>query len=198
MRLIKMIGLAAITAVAAMAFVGASSAMAGNTALCETNTEPCTSAATTAHFVDKGGFLLSSVVNVTCLEALLSASVLALGAPQVAHVTELTYSHCLTGTGGNCTVKAESLGLLSGLRTAADTGTLTDVGTTVRVTCGVLINCVYGGNELVGHGLSAGLSTENGNVSYSKAEVQRVSGFCPEKGFLDANFISLTPLWIKS
>ena len=200
-----MLGLAAIAAVAAMAFVGASSAMAKlNTQLCneDDGTLFCKNPTTEVHYVAKDGILLSKVVNVSCLEALLLGNVLALGtAPkaQEVHITKLDYTHCLTASGGACTVKTETLGLLLVLKTAANLADIVDHGTTVRVTCGVLINCLYGGEELTGHGLGATLNPLfPGHVTYFENPVKRVSGFCPETATLDALFISLKDVYIKS
>jgi hypothetical protein len=81
MKSIKLIGLTALAALMAMAFVGASSAMAENTALCKADEEPClfSNQISHVHEVTLAGApatLLSSAGNVTC-SALFLGDVLA-------------------------------------------------------------------------------------------------------------------------
>jgi hypothetical protein len=212
-KFIKMIGLASVAAVAAMAFIGASSAMAGNTALCSSNeggAETCAAGnqVATVHFVAKNGILLtgSSSSDVTCKEALLSGNVLGLAAPQQVHPTALTYSGCTTFFGlVSCTVTTTHFGLLDALKTGATVGTVVDLAsggafTEVHVECANgSINCTYKGENLTGNAESAS-GANNGTVSYEKAAVTKVAGgsACPTTAELDATFISLTAVYLKS
>ena len=207
MRSLRICGMATVAALAAMALVGVSSAGATfNTQLCNEDNGtllcPAGKATTEVHFVDKGSVLLSKVVNLTCLETLLSGSVLGLStAPkaQEIHLTALTYTHCLTASGGSCTIKAETLGLLLVLKTAANLADVAGHGTTIKYTCGVLINCLYGWEELTGHFLGATLNPLfPGHIGYFHAPLKRISGFCPETAELDALFISLQDVYVKS
>jgi hypothetical protein len=207
-KLIRTFGLTAIAAVAAMALVGVSSASATSTALCSeaSSTAACPSGKliSSVHFVAKNPELLTSLLNVTCAEALLAGTVegTLLGAPLGITVTELKYTTCKTGS-TSCEVKATHLGLLDLLKTAVDLGTLTDLAvggfhTSVSVVCGKLINCEYEGANLSGHALSA-TGTNKGLVVYTKSVVTKVAGgfLCPTTSELDATFESLTNAWIR-
>ena len=207
MRSLRICGMATVAALAAMALVEVSSAGAKfNTQLCNEDIGillcPAGKETTGVHFVAKDSVLLSKVVNITCLETLLSGNVLGLGtAPkaQEIHVTVLEYSHCLTGTGTVCVIKAETLGLLLVLKTAANLADLIGHGVGIRFTCGVLINCIYSWEELTGHFLGATLNPLfPGHVTYFENPLKRISGFCPETATLDALFISLQDVYIKS
>ena len=183
-----MLGLAALAALLAMAFVGASSAMAGNTQLC--SSEACGTAVTHVHETTLSGAkatLLSSVINVTC-DVLFLGDTLGEGAPLVIH-GNFTYTNC---NSGNCTVAEESAdSLIEVLRTGHETSSVTGEGE-VNVHCGFFINCTYNGEGLESTGKGPLLSSEtNGEVSLSGQETSRVSGFCPESAFLD---IRTTPL----
>lgn len=108
MRLIKMLGLVTVVAVAAMAFIGASSAMAMNTALCSSNEGGALACSagkqvTGLHTVASDLVFLTNVGNVLCKESLMELNVLGLGAPQVTHLTKLTWTGCSAG-GTACTI----------------------------------------------------------------------------------------------
>jgi hypothetical protein len=202
-RTLKLFGLAALAAVAAMAFVGASSAMASSTLLCNNDEAlgSCSSATTHVHAVATDGKLLTSLGTVLCQTALLLADALALGAPQVLH-GNLTYSNCeLVGAGTACEVKEVSLGiLLEVLRTATELGEVKGTGE-VSVVCTTVISCTYKGANLVGHALGpllAGGGT-TGDTSYSEATVEKVKGLlCPATSKLDADFVNLTAVYLNS
>jgi hypothetical protein len=194
---IKMLGLAALGALLAMAFVGVSSAMAGTTKLCSTDVETLAEenscgAVTHVHETTLSGeanqaTLLSSVINVKC-DVLFLGDTLGEGAPLVIH-GEFTYTNC---NKGSCTVTEESLdSLIEVLRTSHETASVTGEGE-VNVHCGFFINCTYNGEGLEGSGKGPLLSSEtNGEVTLTGQETSRVSGFCPESAFLD---IKTTPL----
>jgi hypothetical protein len=209
-----MFGLAAVAAVAAMAFIGASSASATfSTALCTeasgTLACPAGKLASSVHFVAKDPLLLTTLVNVLCKEALFSGTVensgLLATAPEPLGISigELKYIECETTTKIACTIKTEHLGLLDLLKTAADLGTLVDLPlggsyTEVKVVCGSVINCTYKGENLTGHALSA-TATTTGHVTYSNSPVTKTGGIlCPSESKLHALFESLTNLWLRS
>jgi len=195
---IKMLGLAALAALLAMAFVGASSAMAGTTKLCSSDVETVAEEnscgeVTHVHETTLSGeanqaTLLSSVINVKCDVLFLSTKVGAAAAPLVIE-GKFTYTNC---NGGSCEVKeVTSPSTIEVLRTSHETSSVTGEGE-VNVHCGFFINCTYNGEGLEGTGKGPLLSTEtNGEVSLTGQETSRVSGFCPESAFLD---IKTTPL----
>ena len=195
MKSIKMFGLAALAALMAMAFVGASSAMAGNTQLC--SSEACGTAVTHVHETTLSGAkatLLSSVINVTC-DVLCLGDTLGLGAPLIIH-GDFTYTNC---NNGNCTVtEVSSDALIEVLRLSHETVDVTGEGE-VNVHCGFFINCTYNGEGLEGSAKGPLLSTEsNGDVSISGQETSLVSGFCPEHAFLDIKTTPLSATYIKT
>ena len=194
---IKMLGLAALAALTAMAFVGDSSAMASNTQLCKTDpgAGACTSAVTHVHetsLTGAKGVLLSSVINVECDVLFLSTSVGTLGVPQVIE-GKFTYSNCNSGcevkeVGGPASIEA--------LKTGHETAAVTGEGE-VNVHCGFLINCTYNGEGLEATAKGPLLSSEtNGSVKLSGQETSSVSGFCPEHAFLDLTTTPLTATYI--
>jgi hypothetical protein len=195
-----MFGLAAFAAVAAMALIGATSAMATNTVLCEEDSAgaTCPAGQTPAHvhFSTLTGVkaeLLSSIVNVKC-EVLYLGLTLGLGAPLIIH-GNFTYSGCETESGGACTAKELSTSaLIEVLKTGSETGSVTGNGE-VLVECGALIHCVYNGVGLEG---SAQGALGNGHVTITKKTVNKVSGFlCPKTATLDILTGSLVPLYIR-
>jgi hypothetical protein len=197
-----MFGLAAFAAVAAMALVGATSAMATNTILCEEDSAgsgcPPTALpeATHVHYTTLTGAkaeLLSSIVNVKCAVLYLGNS-LGLAAPLVIH-GNFTYSSCETEIGSACTAtELSSSALINVLKTGAETGTVTGKGE-VLVECGILIHCVYDGTGLAG---AAQGSLGNGHVTITKQTLNKVSGFlCPKTATLDILTGSLTSLYIR-
>lgn len=199
-----MFGLAALAAVAAMAFVGASSAMAGTSAICETNEEPCQAAnlVTHVHFVDPAAKLLTTPITVTC-NALFLGDALGLvsGGPAVVHGS-FTY----TGCNSTCTATDLKGGLLLVLRTAAGLAEVTGDGFEVAVKCAGLIECEYDGQGLVGHGLSANLADVGGTAGSVIVNNQTVHPtgnkltniICPDPAKLDANFVSLEDIFIST
>jgi hypothetical protein len=200
-----MFGLTALAAVAAMAFIGASSASATSTQLCKVHTGttcPAGSATTAVHLVNKAGTvgtLLNSLVNVLCLNVLGQGTPLGLAAPQQIHSTVLSFTNCGTSASHNeCTVTTEALPLFNLLYTALDEGTLTAEGGVARVKCTVFgfikIDCKYG---------TVGLSfnVKGGNPAVLKAENKAVqfiegSALCPTESSLDGEVVSLEEVHI--
>jgi hypothetical protein len=193
-RLIKMFGLAALTAIAAMAFVGATSAMAENTQICTEDTLggvcPAGKAATTATSTATNPELLTSISNVKCNFALLTASALALGAPQIWHATSLVYDQC------TCPVTVETLGLIEVLREGIELTTSKMVGFVIKLECSGF-TCWYG--SATGHGLGPLVTGDGGHVTFTKAPFTKVKGlFCPSTTELDATFVNSAPTYIAS
>ncbi|HEU4682602.1 MAG TPA: hypothetical protein VFS51_12680, partial [Gemmatimonadales bacterium] len=132
MRSIKMLGLAAVAAVAAMAFVGVSSAMATNTALCtESGVLVCPAGKVyTGHIegLAVNPVLLGTIFGIqgtiSCEHSKILGNALGLGNPQVTHIESITFTgNCKTSLGASCTVKSTTLGLVNLLKTAPNLGT---------------------------------------------------------------------------
>jgi len=209
MRLIKMFGLAALAAVAAMAFIGASSASAKfNTALCKTHTSLTCPAGDvwqgteTIHGVNEGvGTLLSDLVNILCLTALINIKALGLSkAPTPLSARgEGFFSECgTTSSHNNCIVTVEEQPLGSLLKTGLAAGTLTGETGLVRIKCEdifgfINMDCKYDatGIEFEGEGLT--VTTNETPVGHVEG-----SGLCPEESFIDGKAIALlqTPVHI--
>jgi hypothetical protein len=183
MRLIKMLGIAALTALTAMALVGASSAMASeSTQLCKVDrdvggkTETCASPVTHVHFTDPLALLHAEsfglLVDILCEALFLSATapngVLGLGTaplPQVIHGS-FTYSgpH---GVGGPC-INMKSGGGTENCQSVKEVGTpggllsvlreglelATVTGTEFEVLVECAgLHCIYKAEGLKGHAL---------------------------------------------
>ncbi|HET7485033.1 MAG TPA: hypothetical protein VFJ64_06600 [Solirubrobacterales bacterium] len=189
----KMFVLAALAALMAMAFVGASSAMAESTELCGQDpgtgaSAPCpnnTEAVTHVHETSVGKAILLASPKIEC-------NVLFLGevTPGNPLVTEgnFTYSSC----GSGCTVTEEGgPSAIAVLRTGHETAKVTGEGE-VHVNC-IGINCYYNGEGLAGTAKGPLLATQkNGEVSIQEQTVNKTKGtFCPATGKLD---ITTTPL----
>jgi hypothetical protein len=194
---IKMLGLAVLAALMAMAFVGASSAMAEKTTLCKADETPCKTAEVISHVHEateagNPGLLLSSVVEIKCTVLFLGDTVAETSAP-LEIKGKFSYSGCQTASGSSCTVTEVSTeSTIKVLRTAHELGEVTGSGE-VNAHCGFFINCTYNGEGLNGHALGPLLSTPaNGQVRIEEQTTHKVSGsLCPETAKLD---LLTTPL----
>jgi hypothetical protein len=203
MKLLKMFSLAALAALVTMAFVGAGSAMAESTVLCEVMPDVedgvdledvedgvCTDPITHVHEETLPGAkakLLSNALNVEC-DVLFLGDVLGLGNPLVIHSGKLTYTNCNMG----CVVKQEGTALINVLKTGHETAQVTGEGQ-VHVECGVFIDCKYNGTGLTAtaKGSLLAASEENGEVTLSEQTTNKVGGaLCPATAKLD---IATTP-----
>ncbi len=157
MKFMKILGLAAVMAAAVMALVGPSSAFAtGSTAICTTNTTPCTSvlaagknikgttSGKTAELTTKasGTVKCESTVEGKPTEGTSSTGVMG-------EVTSLAWAECTLGS-EKCTVTSNATPYTSSItRTGTGVGTLTVTqksGGSVpgaTVVCGAIINCNY-------------------------------------------------------
>jgi hypothetical protein len=205
MRLIKMVGLAGVVAVVATAFVGASSAMAnGPTVLCKVNEDPCAANETKeVHFTSVGEPTLVTTVpslTIKCASSLAVGTVEDLGTPTGITLTELTWTNCSSNQGA-CTVETEAPGLLDVLKTAANLGTAKALGTEVKVTCGAVISCVFGGADTAGLTVEGAL--HNGGTSHGKLNapgiaVPKKKGLCPATSTWTAEYESLEHIFIST
>jgi hypothetical protein len=200
MRSIKMLGLAALAALMAMALVGTSSAMAENTALCKVMAgagadEGCTvgNLASHVHEATLAGApakLLTSLLTVECAALFLGdvTSAGLLGNP-LEISGHLTYSACTVGCEAT---EISTSALIKALKKGHE---LAEVKHTVEVLvkCGKVLHCVYNGAGIVGHGLGPLLSLDtNGDVTVSDQTLNHVRGtLCPATSKLH---IATTPL----
>lgn len=196
-----MFGLAAVAAVAAMAFVGATSAMAEPTQLCTNDVPAACVEPMEVHFTsvnskgESAKATLLSVVNVECNVLILGTVVLGLSNPVKITVATagLVYTNC-----GGCTVTTLKGGTITVLRLGVELADINGSGFEVKVSCAGFINCVYGAENLTGHGLGPLKAAPNGTVSYVKSPVKKISGaLCPETSTLDGVFLPLVPIYIR-
>lgn len=205
MKPIKIVGPAALAALMVLALVGASPAMAENTALCAADESPCAAGnqVTHVHEVTLAGvpaLLLTNFGNIKCEVLFLSTSVGALASPQIIR-GNYTYTNCkrkkLVGE-ENCTVvevngPAESTVLKEGHETATVATVMS-----LKATCGSLINCEYGwavSSPAKGPLLS---SETNGSVTVTENAPFVTKGLCPGENELDITTTPLNPTYISS
>ena len=199
MRLIKISGLAGLAALMAMAFVGASTAIAGSTTLCKVDESPCSPGNQISHVhevtIGKAK-LLTNLITVEC-DALFLGDVsgATLNNP-LSILGNFTYTNC-----GSCDVYETSAKSAIGvLRTAHELAEVAGEGR-VFVDCGAFVECEYIGKGLKGHGLGPLLAQEGlpkGSVSISEGTTINVGGFfCPEKAKLDIATTPLTTTYIS-
>ncbi len=195
MRPIKMFGLAVLTALVAMAFVGASSATAtGITALCKSNEKTCAEGklVNTFHLFNKEGTvinLLSEVASVLCLGALANTISLHVGIPQKINSETVTFSGCGTTVAhNNCTVEFKKVPTFTLLKTTENLGTLTAVNGELLFKCSALgipkIDCTYDTADLKFdvEGALHQTGTGKGMVTAASEPLEASTGpLCPEK-----------------
>jgi hypothetical protein len=198
-----MLGLAAVVAIAAMAFLGTSGAAASELyiALCGNDELECANPLTHIHEVDTSPQLLTTSGTVTCEEALFLGDVLSPGG--LAHLSlsitgRFTYKDCEL-EGIFCEVKElKGPASISVMKTADELGEVLGEGE-VLVNCGIVIHCVYNGKGLKGHAYGALSKPSNGLVTAHEQTVNKVSGLlCPTTSKLDVLFAPLSPVYIKS
>ncbi len=188
MKPIKMLGLAALAALMAMAFLGASSAMGETTALCASDGAECL-AITHVHettLAGKKAVLKTSLLTVECDVLFLGDTNEETNAPLVISGT-FTYTNC-----GSCTATEENgPAEVKVLKEGHETASVVGEGL-VHVECSGL-NCRYNGVGLKGSAKGPLLSTEtNGEVTLTEQTTNKESGlFCPSTSKLT---ITTTPL----
>jgi len=197
MKSIKMFSLAALAALMAMAFAGASSAMAeGSTALCKVDESPCVTGNIITHLHGESighGLLLSSFATIEC-DVLALGDVLGsgLGNPLIIHGTA-TFT-CLDG----CTAEEENgPGETKVLRLGSELAVVSGEAL-VHVVCG--LNCRYNGVGMEGNVLGALLAAnELGENENTEGVANKESGFfCPSTTELDGTGAPLIPTYISS
>ncbi|HET7485787.1 MAG TPA: hypothetical protein VFJ64_10500 [Solirubrobacterales bacterium] len=192
MKSIKMLGHAALAALMAMAFVGASSATA-STHLCKTDESSCAAAniITHVHETSVGKASLLASPEVQCGGDLFLGEVVGEGeAGQLEIEGNFTYSSC----GSGCTVTEQSAtSIIEIEKVGHETGAVVGEAE-VHVNC-TGINCWYSGKELAGTAKGPLLSAQtpdNGEVSRQEQIFHKVKGFfCPSTFEFD---LTTTPL----
>jgi hypothetical protein len=201
-KAIKMFGLAALTALLAMAFVGASSAMAEDTHLCSNDvgtdyfSEHACTAVTHVHETSLGGtenkaVFLASIGNIEC-NVLYLGDVSSTGAPLIIKGS-FTYTNCALGGGSCATTEENGPAKTSVLKTGHETAEVT-FEYLIHLVCSGFIDCSYTAIGLKATAKGPLLSTQkNGEVTLSEQSLTKeVGGFlCPKISRLD---ITTTPL----
>jgi hypothetical protein len=194
-----MFGLAALAALMAMAFVGASSAMAGSTTLCTADGSGC--GVSHVHETTLSGTkakLLTSFLTVECDALFLGSTSGGTLASPLVIVGNFTYTNC----GGCSATEVSSSSTIKVLKVAGTEKSKVTGEGEVFVDCGSSFECTYDGEGLEGTGkgpLSA--SETNGEVSLSEQTTHKVPGsdfFCPKEGKLDITTTPLSATYISS
>ena len=198
MKLIKMLGLAALAVLMAMAFAGSSTAMAESTALCKLYVvglpgEQCPTGELISHVheVSVGkGVVLSSLVTIECEVLFLGDVVSAnnLGNP-LEILGHFTYPMTGCETTGGTLCELEETGthaIIKDLKLGQELADVTDTFE-MNAHCGAFINCKYTGAALLGHGLGpfTGLPL-NGQTTLTEQVLLKARGtLCPKTTKLD-------------
>jgi hypothetical protein len=206
-RFIKMLGLAAVAAIAAMAFIGVSSAMATEleeVVLCKedpnlTNDKCPTGkdflSGTVIHGELESGttaVFLSEIADVTCTKSTLLNTTTAL----LVHgeITALGFGGCTLSNGLGCSVLSEHLNYLAvALLNEAHNGyhmVISEHGTNglpqIHIECaGIFLNCKLSSQAIL---FTAELKT-NDTVLNVLQELEVVSPFCGERWILHAKYL---------
>jgi len=201
MKAIKMIGLTALAALTATAFVGVTSAMAESTVLCSADEKPCAEGNVITHLhgtsVGKAK-ILSSVGSLEC-DVLALGDVIKAGPPLVLSGTS-TFTNCELGH-SSCSVKEESgPGESKVLKEGHETTKVTGENL-LHVVCSGFIDCSLNGTGIVGTGKGPLLSTQkNGEVTVSEqATTKETGGFlCPKTSKADGTVTPLAATYIST
>jgi hypothetical protein len=186
---VKMLGLAALLTLTALAFLGVNSAIAEDTVLCTVDEPKCAAPVAHVHEATLSGAkakILTSPLTVEC-DVLFLGDTGELGAPLIIEGT-FTYSNCTSG----CTVTQENNPReIRVLKLGHETADLT-YEYLVKLVC-TGINCAYDGLFLKGTGKGPLLSSEpNGESSIKDQTLHKDTGLlCPATNKLD---IVTTPL----
>jgi hypothetical protein len=221
MKSIKMLGFTALTALMAMALLGASPAMAEYTTLCSVDEGegahevcPANRQFFNVHEATLAGtpaiLLAGTIGNILCNElfageARLNANnePITLARPLI-FLGHFTYSSCVRDKPGggteNCTVtetsaEAKAELLKEGAELAKVTGAWK-----VNFHCGIFINCTYDAENLEGTALGALLNPyeENGGLIFNESVLHKLAGgICPTEAKLDLTTQWLVKVWIE-
>jgi hypothetical protein len=226
MKPVKMLGLAALLSLMAMAFVDTSSAIAESTALCKkdaganvcpegqliTHVHEATSSSNKAKLLTALDSSLgqhvheatSSGSKARLLSSVVSIECDALFLGEVTSSTPLTflghftYSNCNTSGGTKCSVTETGEDATVYASKLGHELADTTYAFKLNFKCGFLINCTYNGEGLGGHALGPLLAAqENGEVRIEEQTLKKAGGsFCPETAKLDFLATPLIPSYI--
>jgi hypothetical protein len=202
MKAIKMIGLAALAALMAMAFVGISSAMAESTSLCSADENPCAGAnqLSSAHETSVGKAKLLTSIGTTECNILFSGTISTTLTNPLVISGGFTYTNCELGNSSCTWTEENGPGEIKVLKEGHETAKVTGEYLIHQV-CGKSIDCSYTGTGLVGTGKGPLLSTQaNGEISLmEQARTKEAGGFlCPKTSKLDITTTPLTKTYITS
>ena len=212
MRIIKLLALAAITAVGLIASVAVAPAIAEPTALCEVDEgEICEVGFQISHihYEAKNIKVLSTQFEIECKSLILGDAVVVtellkspmdfdVGFNAKTGLQDLAFVNCDPG----CAVKQLEKFVLDFLRTEDEKATVKALELTLGFECDIPpLDCEYSAEALTGQALGPLITNDNGHITFSKAALTRVgeSGpLCPEEAKFDALFIALpNPIYIK-
>lgn len=205
MSLAKIIRLASVTAIVALALTAISGASAStlNIAACKVDQLTCESKNIITHLHDESsnGVLLTSIHNVTC-KVLGLGDVLSSGG--LAHLTLIasgksTFSNCKTPGGGSCEVQELNGPAVSEIMAIGSEEAEVVGEGEILVGCNSGMHCVYSAEELNRQIFGALAKEPNGEGTMHEQAISRVSGFfCPETSKMDALAKPSTPLYLSS
>ncbi|MFL5899679.1 MAG: hypothetical protein ACJ75S_00550 [Solirubrobacterales bacterium] len=202
MKAIKMIGLAALMALLAMAFVGASSATAETTSLCGADENPCSAAnqlgSVHAESVGKAK-MLTSVGTWEC-NVLFSGTIASKLANPLLISGSFTWTNCMLNK-TICTVtEVNGPTEIELLKEGHETAKVTEY-IFFHTVCGKIIDCEYIGVGLKGTAKGPLLSPqETGEVTLTEQTLNKAAGgfLCPKTSKLDITMTSLSAIYISS
>jgi hypothetical protein len=200
MRHLKMLGLAAVAALALMAF-GAGSASA--TELCSTNTSPCSGTKYGSGTVIKASLragmvanFTSSLGNITCTGSSIGEKTTGgggAGVPVKAEIISLTFSGCTQDIFGSPNCGLTAIGLPTPIEMKATeeegNGTMTTGAAGAEAICLGFLECSFSTPEVK-------LAVTGGNpahITASNAVLIVEEGTCPAETRLDATYEVTTP-----
>ena len=200
MKYLKMLGLAAVAAMALMAF-GAGTASA--TKLCSTNTNPCTgtvygkgTAIKTQLQAGTIANLTTSTGNVTCTTSSIEGKTTSggggTGVPVEGEITSLKFSSCTLDVFGSpsCTVTATGIPTkVEANATSNGNGTLSTGSAGATVNCAGWINCTFTAPGIL-------LTVTGGNPAHVTATQEVLAGsgvLCPSEARWDATYEVTAP-----
>ncbi len=212
MRLVKMLGLAAIAAVVATAFLGAGSASA--VTLCKSSLPlgecpaaeryPNGTAITSSLVAGTKAVLLSSLGNVECTESGVTGKITSSTEESLlASIESVTFKTCTLGS-TKCTVTTENLPYTAHLLLAiekvkepADLGGeewqqhyhFVVLNGKAHVECGAFIDCKFGAPEILFHVRDL---AEDGDLLVLQ-ELSREGGLCPKTSTWHAQYLITAP-----
>jgi hypothetical protein len=209
MKYVKMLGLAAVAAMALTALVGAGTASAGTVA-CTSNTSPCateyTGAIESSLKTGTAAVLTNSLDKVTCTESSMNGKItVATNASgnSTGEITAVTFSGCTDQNGASCTATAGNLAWhaeatateISGKPNGNGKMTVKSGGSgnpqaTVVCGSGNFLNCTFGVESATVDVIGGSQAT----IKTTELTMTKISGFlCPKEAKWDAEYTVSTP-----